>query len=142
MVVPHQVLQLFLGLAYLQSQDVCLLLLCTVELVYLRKLLIRLHPQPLRNVEVVMGPFVVHLVRGELLLGRVEPDAHFLLVCLDLFAARFGLLVLEFKLLLALEVLLFELFLEAGVKLIVGCQEFEVLLPAGVGHLWSYRIDI
>jgi hypothetical protein len=52
-----------------------------------------------------------------------------------LFAAGFGFLKLEFELFFALEVLLFEFFLEAGVKLIICCQKLEIFLVFGVSHL-------
>ena len=81
-----------------------------------------------------MGALVVHLVAGQLLLGSVQPNTHLFLHLLDLVALGFGLLELQFKLLLALEVLLLDLLLQAGVELVVGREELEVLLFLGVGH--------
>lgn len=86
------------------------------------------------DVEVIMGAFVVHLIGGELLLRSVETDTDFFLVLLDLGAFGLGLLVLQLELLLASEVLLLDLLLQACVELVVGRQELEILLSSFIGH--------
>lgn len=133
-IVLHEVLEFLLGLGRLVLQHVGFLLLGLAELVHLRQFLLGLHAEPLGDVEVVVRTLVVHLVRGELLLGSVEPDTHLLLHLLDLIALGFGLLELQLELLLALEVLLLDPLLQAGVEVVVGSQELEVLLFLPVGH--------
>lgn len=68
------------------------------------------------------------------MLCGVESDSYFFFILLYLFAFGFGLLVFELELFFSFEVLLLELFLQAGVELIVGGKELEVLLTSWIGH--------
>jgi hypothetical protein len=100
----------------------------------LGEFLLSLKPQSLRDVKVIVRSFVVHLVCGQLLLGGVEPDADFFLVFLDLASLGPRLLVLQFQLFLAAQVLLLYLLLQSRVELVVCSQEFEVLFSS-FGHV-------
>lgn len=68
------------------------------------------------------------------MLCGVESDSYFFFILLYLFAFGFDLLVFELELFFSFEVLLLELFLQAGVELIVGGKELEVLLTSWIGH--------
>ena len=92
----HEVLKLLLRLGYLALEDIELLLFGIVDFIDLSELLLRLDPESLGNIEVIVCLFVVHLVGGQLLLGIVQPYTYLLLVLLDGLCFRCYLLLLQF----------------------------------------------
>lgn len=126
----HQVLEFFLRFPDLATQDRGLFLLGIVKFIDLGEFLLCLKSQSLCDVKVIVCSFVVHLISGQLLLCGVEADTDFFLVFLDLGAFGPRLLVFQFQLFLAAQVLLLYFLLQSRVELVVCCQEFEVLFSS------------
>jgi hypothetical protein len=136
-VVPHQVLQLLLGLRHFVLQRRCLLLLVVVALVDLRQLLLRLDPQLLDDVVIVVGFLVGHLVFGQLLLRPVQTHTCVLFLLLDLPTLRHDLLQFQLQPVFGFDQLLFDDFLIVRHQGVGSCQELEVLLLASA---WLHAV--